>query len=166
MKRHWSVLSREWIDLICALRRSFWLLYGEQTGDCEVISIEAGRLVWSLLQSYGWNVMVAWTRVLRMKMWEIVRSGRDLGGSTNRACWYVGCEKWWKQWHLVGFSTWETETYRALVIQYCHPCASLHALLRSPGDPWKMLTLRIYLSITKTIALVLSNKYLWNEWKT
>lgn len=29
VKRHWSVLSSKWIDLIYALRRSLWLLYGE-----------------------------------------------------------------------------------------------------------------------------------------
>lgn len=48
---------------------------------------------------------MVWTRVLRTKLRGTVRSGRDLGGSANRTCWYVGCEKWWKQWCLAGFGT-------------------------------------------------------------
>lgn len=85
----------------------------------------------------------------------MVRSGKYLGGSTKKTCWDVGCEKWWRRWYLVGFSTWETETYRAIVTQSCHPYISLDALLKNQEDPWKTATLTIYLWITNTIAEVL-----------
>lgn len=102
IKRHWSVSSSrvDWSDL--CLEKIIWAVVWSPEEDGEVISTEAGKPVGSRLLQSRWVVTVAWTRVLRTKLQDIVRSGEGLGDSANRTCWCVDVRSDGKSGAVVG----------------------------------------------------------------